>query len=63
VNIQFKRREARQLTDALVIVVAFVAIYFILKIAFKILRTALMLGVAALVVYYLVEYGFLKGLF
>jgi len=51
------------LTDALVIVVAFVAIYFILKIAFKILRTALMLGVAALVVYYLVEYGFLKGLF
>jgi hypothetical protein len=63
VNIQFKRREARQLTDVLVIVVAFVAIYFILKIAFKILRTALMLGVAALVVYYLVEYGFLKGLF
>ncbi len=51
------------MTDALVIVVAFVAIYFILKIAFKILRTALMLGVVALVVYYLVEYGFLKGLF
>jgi uncharacterized membrane protein YjjB (DUF3815 family) len=50
-------------TDILIIVVAIVAIYFILKIAFKILKTALLLGVAALVVYYLVEYGFLKGLF
>jgi len=50
------------LTDVLIIIAAIVAIFFILKIAFKILKTALLLGVAALVVYYLIEYGFLKGL-
>ncbi|HHY82539.1 MAG TPA: hypothetical protein GX505_07655 [Clostridiales bacterium] len=50
------------MTDVLIIIAAVVAIFFILKIAFKILKTALLLGVAALVVYYLFEYGFLKGL-
>jgi hypothetical protein len=49
--------------DVLIIIVAVVAVFFILKIAFKVLKTALLLGVAALVVYYLVEYGFLSGLF
>jgi len=51
------------LADLLIIAVAIVAIYYIFKIAFKILKAALMIGVAALVLYYLAEYGFLKGLF
>ncbi|MGI6537688.1 MAG: hypothetical protein ACOX22_05015 [Caldicoprobacterales bacterium] len=49
--------------DLLIVIAAVVAVYFILKIGFKILKTALLLGVAALVVYYLIEYGFLQGLF
>jgi len=50
------------MTDVLIIVAAIIAMFFILKIAYKILKTALLLGIAALVVYYLMEYGFLKGL-
>ena len=49
--------------EVFIIIAAVVAIFFILKIAFKVLKTLLLLGVAALVRYYLVEYGFLKGLF
>ena len=49
--------------DVLIIIAAVVAIFFILKVAFKVLKTLLLLGVAALVLYYLVEYGFLQGLF
>ncbi len=49
--------------EVFIIIAAVVAIFFILKIAFKVLKTLLLLGVAALVLYYLVEYGFLKGLF
>lgn len=48
--------------DILIIIAAVAAVYFILKIAFKFLKTILILGVAALVVYYLFEYGFLSGL-
>ncbi|HHU78633.1 MAG TPA: hypothetical protein GXZ29_07150 [Clostridiales bacterium] len=49
--------------DVLIIIAAVAAIFFILKIAFKVLKTVLLLGVAVLVLYYLVEFGFLKGLF
>jgi hypothetical protein len=51
------------LSDLLIIAAAIAAIYFIFKVAFKILKAALMLGVAALALYYLAEYGFLKALF
>jgi hypothetical protein len=49
------------MTDLLIIVGAIIAIVFILKIAFKVLKAVLVLGVIALVLYYLVQYGFLNG--
>lgn len=49
------------MTDILIIIGAIIAIVFILKIAFKILKAALLLGVIALVLYYLTQYGFLNG--
>ena len=51
------------MTDLLIIIVAIVAIFFILKIAFKVLKAVLLLGVIALVLYYLAQYGFLNGIF
>ena len=51
------------MVDILILIAAVAAVFFILKIAFKILKTVLLLGVAALVVYYLMEYGFLQGIF
>ena len=51
------------MVDILILIAAVAAVLFILKIAFKILKTVLLLGVAALVVYYLMEYGFLQGIF
>jgi hypothetical protein len=54
---------AKALTDLLIIIVAIVAIFFILKIAFKVLKAVLLLGVIALVLYYLAQYGFLNGIF
>lgn len=49
--------------DILVIIAAVVAVYFVLKIAFKVLKVVLLLGIAAAVVYYLTTIGFLNGLF
>ncbi len=51
------------MVDVLILIAAVVAVFFILKVAFKVLKTVLLLGVAALVVYYLMEYGFLQGIF
>jgi uncharacterized membrane protein (Fun14 family) len=51
------------LTDILIIIGAVIAVIFILKIAFKVLKAALVLGVIALVLYYLTQYGFLNGIF
>ncbi len=48
--------------DILVIVAAVVAVFFVLKIAFKVLKVVLLLGIAAAVVYYLFTMGFLNGL-
>ena len=50
------------MTDILVILAAIISIYFILKIAFKVLKLALILGVIAIVIYYLTEFGFLARL-
>ena len=49
------------MTDILILIGAIVAVFFILKIAFKVLKVVLVLGVIALVLYYLVQYGFLNG--
>jgi hypothetical protein len=49
------------MSDVLIVIGAIVAIFFILKIAFKVLKAVLVLGVIALVLYYLVQYGFLNA--
>lgn len=51
------------MTDILVIAVGVLAIFFVLKIAFKALKLVLTLAIAAAIFYYLVNYGFLEGLF
>lgn len=51
------------MTDILIIVAAIVALCFILKIAFKVLKVVLFLGIVAIVLYYLSQFGFLKGFF
>ena len=48
--------------DILAIFIAVVAIFFILKIAFKVLKFVLTLGVIALLLYYLMQFGFLSWL-
>ena len=49
--------------DILSIVIAELAIYFIMKIAFKILKAFLVLLVIGVLAYILMNYGFLSGLF
>lgn len=47
--------------DILMILVAVVAIFLILKIAFKVLKFALIIGIVLFVLYYLTNFGFLSG--
>ncbi|HZK34405.1 MAG TPA: hypothetical protein VFD33_03745 [Bacillota bacterium] len=49
--------------DFLIIAVGIIAVFFVLKIAFKALKVVLLLGIAAVIVYYLTNFGFLEGLF
>lgn len=50
------------MVDILIVLAAIAAVFFILKIAFKVLKLVLLLGVVAIVLYYLSEFGFLNGI-
>lgn len=50
------------MTDILSIAIAVIAIYFIMKIAFKLLKVFLVVAVVVALVYVLMNYGFLGGL-
>ncbi|MDN5277183.1 MAG: hypothetical protein PWR01_1148 [Clostridiales bacterium] len=51
------------MTDIISIVIAALAIYFIMKITFKLLKVVLVLAVIAVLAYILMNYGFLSGQF
>jgi len=48
--------------DIILILAAIVAVFFILKIAFKALKFVLLVGIVLFLVYYLTSFGFLKEL-
>lgn len=48
--------------DIILILAAVAAIFFILKIAFKVLKLALVIAVVLFVLYYLTNHGFLSGI-
>jgi len=49
--------------DIILALAAVVAIFFVLKIAFKALKFILLAGIILFLAYYLTNFGFLKGLF
>jgi predicted permease len=51
------------MADILSIAIAVIAIYFIMKIAFKLLKVFLIIAVIVALAYVLTNYGFLGGLF